>query len=774
MHQGQKTQDVDDRLLFGILIALQLIFYAYLIAAHRMVKGHDAFIHFSLQYYFLNNAVITGEVPQWIPFMTHGSLALWWYPIQAGILQNICLCIAPLLKHINFYYIYNAGMFLDELLLLTGTWLLARRVLQPIGAFFTALTVTGSCIWTSQPWYNFHFYYALPLVLFLGHRFIDTGRWRYLLLAGNLLALQTLGNLPYYIPVTTLLVVVYFLLYTAFNQSYVQQQIRQLRPNARAVIVLLAVAAGFLAAYLLLKTGSGEIMNYNQGRSLNSTTDLKGFLQYGANNEAKKWLELAAGISPSEDYTLYMGILALPLMLLGLLRMKRPFAHVPCIIVFCILLSSASPLATLCYHLWPLMKYYRHLSLISSLTKLFLCFLAGYGMDALIAPLAAGQKSLTAQIVLKTAAIILLGFAAYLFCMSYRYDAATQWLHEMSRGLIKLGRYEVPIPTAYNSVYIRNVLSPDVLHWQLMKSAVLCLLAAALSLAIGGSRRRAWPGLIALVLIVQAADLLEYKINETQLRTTVLRKPYDRLLNFQPMPYPVRRSSNFFADNPRGFDLWQLVPPLGIRHWTLNAFLFKDDVDHPYRTDYWLRPMDKLIRALYGQPLNDLSIKSQAWSASRWNFPDHDPVVAKIAGVSEDKIQFFSSAFASSSDEETAQLIHQHLEGEHLLINSGDTQLNDRAPEMTNDPQSLSTPSDRVRLPYKVVRFSANHLDVDVSNTQGKPIWLYYADVWHPFWKATVNGHRATVLRANLAYKAVLLDNGLNHVQFRFQSKGLW
>jgi uncharacterized membrane protein YfhO len=45
---------------------------------------------------------------------------------------------------------------------------------------------------------------------------------------------------------------------------------------------------------------------------------------------------------------------------------------------------------------------------------------------------------------------------------------------------------------------------------------------------------------------------------------------------------------------------------------------------------------------------------------------------------------------------------------------------------------------------------------------------LSYADVWHPRWKATVNGRRVRVERANLAYKAVALDRGANVVEFRF------
>ena len=73
-------------------------------------------------------------------------------------------------------------------------------------ATFVTLSVVGSGVWLDQPYWNFRLYYALPLVLELGHRFIDQGRWRWLLLAGNLLAVQTIGNLPYFMPVVSLIV----------------------------------------------------------------------------------------------------------------------------------------------------------------------------------------------------------------------------------------------------------------------------------------------------------------------------------------------------------------------------------------------------------------------------------------------------------------------------------------------------------------------------------------------------------------------------------------
>ena len=76
----------------------------------------------------------------------------------------------------------------------------------------------------------------------------------------------------------------------------------------------------------------------------------------------------------------------------------------------------------------------------------------------------------------------------------------------------------------------------------------------------------------------------------------------------------------------------------------------------------------------------------------------------------------------------------------------------------------------RLRLPYQVQRFDANNLEVTTDIDDLKSAWLLYSDVWHPLWRATVNGKQTPVYKANLAYKAVKLERGKNNVHFYFKS----
>jgi uncharacterized membrane protein YfhO len=79
----------------------------------------------------------------------------------------------------------------------------------------------------------------------------------------------------------------------------------------------------------------------------------------------------------------------------------------------------------------------------------------------------------------------------------------------------------------------------------------------------------------------------------------------------------------------------------------------------------------------------------------------------------------------------------------------------------------------RLRLAYTVDRFDSNHLEVSTTVRDAESAWMLYSDVWHPFWRATVNGRPVPVYKANLAYKAVRLEKGENKVHFYFKSQWL-
>jgi hypothetical protein len=166
-------------------------------------------------------------------------------------------------------------------------------------------------------------------------------------------------------------------------------------------------------------------------------------------------------------------------------------------------------------------------------------------------------------------------------------------------------------------------------------------------------------------------------------------------------------------------------------------------------------PLDELMRAYTGQPIADRRTPLATWAGWVLSFPRRHPAAPRVIGLETDKIQIFSQAHRMGS---TAQyLTAPDFRGDLLFIEgSGDAAI-----------PSISA-NERLDLPYEILEFDANHLRL--KTTVPQKAWLLYCDVWHPGWRAQVNGRPVPVERAQIAYKAVPLEAGENVVEFRFHA----
>jgi uncharacterized membrane protein YfhO len=150
-------------------------------------------------------------------------------------------------------------------------------------------------------------------------------------------------------------------------------------------------------------------------------------------------------------------------------------------------------------------------------------------------------------------------------------------------------------------------------------------------------------------------------------------------------------------------------------------------------------------------------------------FPRQHSAALKISGVTEDKIQFFSGADIISSDDTIASLItNSNYKGDIIFLSPLGKKY--KMDNVSGYSENNLSANKRLRLPYQVQRFDANNLEVTADSNDLESAWLFYSDVWHPLWRATVNGKETPVYKANLAYKAVKLDRGFNKVHFYFKS----
>ena len=639
------------RLVFLALVTIELAHTATAILQHRVPSGHDGFQYFTLQYFFLNNAAQGGGVAQWIPYMSHGTVATLWYGIQGSFLQQVLLWFGPLVRHADLLTVFHLGVFVDEMILLTGTWLLARRFLRSPAACFVAISVVGSSVWLDQPYWNFRLYYALPLVIELGHRFLDTGRWRWFFLAANLLALQSIGNLPYFVPLAAFVVFLYFVWFAAVNLEAVAGRLRSAHWGWPAAAAVSLGAVSFVLAYACMTIGTDQLVTYSPGRNPDGTTVLDVFLTYGGGLGAQKWLDLVLNVSPWLDMTVYAGILVAPLLLAGVFMVDRRRVHFVLLAATLLLFTLGTVVATASFYLWPGMKYFRHIGLVSPLVRVLFCFVAGIGFEALFD--ARDRRSFAVRTAAIGSALLLLGGA---------------WLaQDLARSEPMLSYMD---PRAEPGIDRPDHAYEPRLVARRLRSASIVALAGACVVGVVPIllRRRPFTGseaaratAIAAVLAFVAVDVYRFKFEYLIDRSEIVPAASRFVTRAAPMPFARRRTADLQAalfSNPRlqatlSFNRALLLHTMGrgargTIYWSNHAFFFTDEAGSSFRMDSWLRPVDRLMRTAWGAPL-DQSMLPATMDLGRLRFPVERAGIAAIAGVTADKIRFFSRAYSVAS-----------------------------------------------------------------------------------------------------------------------------
>jgi hypothetical protein len=747
------------RLAFLALFALELAHTLTAILQHRAPATHDGFQYFTLQYFFLNNAIQGGGVAQWIPYMSHGTVATVWYGVQGSLLQNALLPVAPLLSKVDLLTVFHVGMFVDEMILLVGTWLLARRFFQLPAVVFIAVTILGSAVWLDQPYWNFRLYYALPLVLELGHRFLDTGRWRWFFLSANLLALQVIGNLPYFIPVASFAVFVYFAGFAATHWPPVAERIRTVRLNVPAAAAIGASVVSFIAVYACMVIGTGDLVTYSAGRSPDGSTTLNGFLTYGGETGIQQWLDLLLNVSPSLDMTLYGGVLLLPLALVGVVTADRRRLHFVVLATIMALFTLGTLVSVVAFRVWPGMRFFRHIALVSPLVKVLLVFVAGVGFERLVE-----RRGALVRAAAFAAAIVLLGGA---------------WLAlDLARSPTRL-HYMDPDPAIDRPDHMYEL---PLVAERLRRSAALAIAGAVLVAGAAWSPHRLRAAAVAGVLSLVAVDVYRFKFDHLFTRSDVVPPTARVAVRPAAMSFAARRDPDIraalrtsgrlratlgFNHVLRGALEGRVVR--GTQYWTNHAFLFTDEAGSSFRMDSWLRPLDQLMRMYWAAPIDDASTLPPGVDLGHLTFPMAGPGAGEVAGVAADKLRFFTTAYTVASPADLVPLMTDRSYAGNLLFVMPVDASGGRAERWAL--QKPLSHDDSRPLTYDVLRFDGNTLTIRAVNPEASTGWLSYADVWHPSWKAAVNGRSVPVYRANMAYKAIPIEPGDNLIEFQFGSR---
>lgn len=723
------------RLLFGAILGLQVLVYGYLILTHRLPKGHDTQSVFLLQYLFQAHG---GAL--WLPYLAHGVVSTWFANLQSGLLQNVLLLAGGVPAGTPMLPVFYAGLFLEDLVLLLGIWKLGGRFYRtPAAQFFVTLAALGSSMWISNLYWNHRLIYAVPLVIALFLDVLETGSRPKLFLAVSLASLQLLGNAPY-IPVLSCLSIALFLVvHVVLHRRRLRASLSLFKPRPVDAAWLAATGVVVAAVCVSILHGMGSIRQYHAGRNPDGTVTLDAFLTYAGSANPLRYLDFLVGITPSKDYSLYCGLFTV-LLATAALRFRPGKKVVQLALCLMILLFFSMGylglVAMAGYYVFPPLHYFRYIGLSAPLVKLFLILLAGFGFDAV-----ARSKH---RVGFAAAAAGLLGAQLiYLHLSGHGLsDPLVGFLHKIREGLAMRDQQRIDP----SGLFVGTIT-----------------LSAAVAAVVWRNRPAVARLVVPAILLLHGYDVLRWRLQILRDETVPLNAAAYAVQKVELMPWIARRTPTIVG-NERAATFGRPVFGSGATYDYCDAFVHRDASWSAFYVTQWSTPVDLLLRAHGKLPLEVDADPPPPFSYGerahhRLGPETQPPAYARIIGESSDKLQVFSAAHASGSDDEIAAILNSPVyTGDVLLLSSSGGPVD----------RSIGSRNERLSATPKVLEFAADRIRVEVETPADG--WLVYCDAWHPDWTATVDGTATTVHRANLAYKAVQLHSGRNLVEFRFRS----
>lgn len=177
-------------------------------------------------------------------------------------------------------------------------------------------------------------------------------------------------------------------------------------------------------------------------------------------------------------------------------------------------------------------------------------------------------------------------------------------------------------------------------------------------------------------------------------------------------------------------------------------------------------------------PMKIVTFKNYATMTNTFqmDFPNHPVLMPMIAG--DQRVLFSRAVVAGLPDDAFyAAFIKQSesLGAPVLVVHSPEQmkQLRQRGqlhPQNAEAAQLVAQLPAAEKIPYQVVRYTPNHLDLDI--TAPNDGWVIVSDRWCRGWKATVNGHDVPIFGADFIFRALQVHAGENKIKFRYRPAG--
>lgn len=682
--------------------------------------ANDSSLVGTTYYTYYNEFFLNHDLVRWLPYGQYGMPADFFQIDYFPLMGYLTVLIGWAFRIKNVLLMFKLTLFLDQLLLLFGTYLLAKEFYRrKITVFFVCLGIITSSVPLIQTYWNFHIYYLLPLVIYLCLIAFKEKKPHLLWLAGTVEIFSLIGNLAYYGAFHSMIVII-FLIWFALERPP-GGMLEAFRKNLVKNLIFFGLM--LVTAFVFFRFWSGifeGIYMHGRGRDPNSQViELGNFLAHGGSLGINKFLALLqpgaenqfAKFHPDTELTLYFGLLPLVFIFYAVMAEKnRGFfaAGTVSLILFSLSLADTTFVARTIYHSYPPMQFFRYIGKMAGILRFFLIFLAGYGLER--------------------------------FLSDTDQETNKNILHAQPRKMIFLSALLV-LTVAIGLHLGTSAGSSFSDEWIRFHRQAIFLLVVCLLLLLIPKRLKKMLGMAAVLFLL--LDLWGYQ------RSVFASWPKHpdwpaALREVSPYNFQMERSLNF-----ESFERSSLarIPmrSLMLLESEIHNFIHFDPCFMIFSTSFEPERPFRLINTRWRLPRTDIPADLNAF----FDHPDFANF-CYVLGCAVPKLRLVSQGLFAENDEKALELVKTLPSFENRVILQ-DVADNLRKPEAL--PLSpLGT--------AKVVSFSFNHLNIQANVRHPNGAWLYYAQTHHQGWKTWVDGKPAPILRANYAFQAIWLDPG--------------
>ncbi len=676
---------------------------------------------------YYNDFFLYGDLVRWIPYGNYGFPPAFHQLGSLTPASYLSILLGKLFGVQNFMHAFKFSMFLEELAFLGGLYKLSKLFFRHrTTLLFVALCALAGTVWIVQiPW-NFRIAYLLPWVLYFLIRFFQKKGSRYLWLSGTVSAVSILGVPPYFAFLHSLIYLFFFI----FLWLRYRPGASSFRLTRRSDWLCLAGFLVFLAAlgYMAFTMFDGIVHFVFHRDPKTMMNSAETFVNYGPHPGFSKLLGLffpyLGGKDSLTNITHYTGLFSLLFLLYALVKARGSFfAPVLFLLAFMICFSASDTtfIPRALYELFPPIRFFRYTGATGALIRLFLVLSAGFGVDQFLEDLK------------KTPADGGAGRKRFFFCF-LGLMGLILWL-DFRNADGKLFAREWPEFTSFSRI-------------------LLGLGGLVLSLRWGLKARHAG----FLILLLSALEMLSYQNlvqNHWPFNYPWIKQEAVRVHHYEYQP----ERKIWENEDPR-FLAANEVSQAGNQRMALETFSylqFDPCIPLIYHNSYWIKGVDELLKLRWPLFKNAPDLE-RGPELPAFMADGQTPLFLKTFGCQVPKLRLVTDVKMAANPEEA-----------HALASS--TPDLSETPVISDYPQTnfpASPPGANPAGEISVKFFSFNELAAEVNVIPPGGAWLYYADAYHPGWKAWINGKRVPVARANLGFKALRLEAGRQNVRLYF------